>query len=330
MYRRLWLCVVLGCACGDDGAPRDANPDDAAPACETALGWNAAPPMPLGATQETATVAVDGRIYVLGGLSGSMGVLSAVQVYDTQTCRWSLGPELPTPVHHANAAVFNGTIYVVGAMETLQFRAVGHTWSWSPSTEHAWTILPSMPTGTERGSSAVGVIGDRIFVAGGLRGGATAEVSSFRPSDGQWDTALPPLPAARDHGCGSVVDGKLYVTGGRRGATLLGEVHELTPGGDWVDRSPLPTPRGGVACGIVAGRIIVAGGEGNRSTATGVFAEVEAYDPATSQWTSLAPMVTPRHGMGAAVWNDQLYVPGGATQEGFGAVATHEVFSLAR
>jgi hypothetical protein len=33
--------------------------------------------------------------------------------------------------------------------------------------------------------------------------------------------------------------------------------------------------------------------------------------------------------MGAAVWNDVLYVPGGAPRELFGAVATHEALRLA-
>jgi hypothetical protein len=39
-------------------------------------------------------------------------------------------------------------------------------------------------------------------------------------------------------------------------------------------------------------------------------------------------MLTPRHGMGAAVWNNVLYVPGGASRELFGAVSTHEALRL--
>jgi hypothetical protein len=38
-------------------------------------------------------------------------------------------------------------------------------------------------------------------------------------------------------------------------------------------------------------------------------------------------MPTPRHGMAAAAWNGALYVPGGATSAGFGAVAAHEVLT---
>jgi hypothetical protein len=39
-------------------------------------------------------------------------------------------------------------------------------------------------------------------------------------------------------------------------------------------------------------------------------------------------MPTPRHGMGAAATGGRLYVPGGATVQAFGAVATHEILTL--
>jgi N-acetylneuraminic acid mutarotase len=76
----------------------------------------------------------------------------------------------------------------------------------------------------------------------------------------------------------------------------------------------------------VKGRFVVVGGEGNAAAASGVFDDVEAYDPATDAWDVLEPMLTPRHGTGAAELNGKLYVPGGATQQAFGAVDTNEVY----
>jgi hypothetical protein len=38
-------------------------------------------------------------------------------------------------------------------------------------------------------------------------------------------------------------------------------------------------------------------------------------------------MPSPRHGIGAAVVGDRIWVPGGATVQGFGAVTTHDVFT---
>lgn len=336
VMRRLMVFLVIA-ACGDDGGvtTHDANTngDAAIGACTPAPGWTAAPSLARGDTQETATVALDGKIYVLGGFGGAaenVPVLASVQIFDTVTCAWSMGPDLPRSVHHANAAVVDGRIYVVGAMEGLNFMAVGHVWSWNPATDTAWATHTSMPAGTQRGSAVTGVIGGTIYLAGGLRGGAVNQVSSYTPMTDTWDTTtLPVLPIVRDHGCGGVVDGKLYVTGGR--ATSIGStsssVYEYTPGGAWIPRMPMPTGRGGTACGVVGDRIIVVGGEGNGASPTGVFPQVESYQPSSDTWMMHAPMPMPRHGMGAAGWNGTLYVPGGADTQGFGAVATHEVFT---
>jgi N-acetylneuraminic acid mutarotase len=295
--------------------------------CDLTVGWSAAPPVLGGAIQETAVVALDGKIYVLGGFNAALEVVDSVRIYDPATCAWSDGPPLPRPIHHANAAVVNGAIYVLGAMETRQFGAIGDSYAWRPG-DAGWTTKASMPPTTQRGSAAVGAIGDVIYLAGGLRNGSVATVSAYSTTTDTWNTNLPPLPMARDHGCGGAVNGKLYAIGGRGGSigAVTGRVFEYTPGDPaWIEKAPMPTARGGIACGVLGDRIIAVGGEGNPTTATRVFAEVEAYTVSTNTWTALPAMATPRHGMGAAVYGGALYVPGGATKEGFGAVDTHEV-----
>jgi N-acetylneuraminic acid mutarotase len=324
--------AALATACGGDGGGGgpDAAGGDAPAGCAQAVPWATAPPLPLGPTQETAAVAVAGRIYVLGGFSGTLGVLRAVQVFDPATCAWSAGPDLPRAIHHANAAVVDGTIYVVGAMVGLDFQAIGDVWRWNPATDAGWEARAAMPAGTARGSAVTGVVpGGVIVVAGGLRGGAVAEVSAYDTARDAWDTTYPPLPAARDHACGAAIDGTLYVAGGRQRAidSRRATVYSLTPGERWRERAPMPTARGGTACGVVGGELIVMGGEGNPDAASGVFAEVEAYTPATDGWRALPPMPTPRHGLAAAGWDGRLYAPGGADRQGFGAVAVHEVLT---
>jgi N-acetylneuraminic acid mutarotase len=324
-------CVALGwgggCGGGDEGArPDGAAGDGAVVGCTDGAGWTAAPPVAGGPVQETAVVAEGGKIYVIGGFRSASEIVATVRVFDTASCTWSEGPPLPRRVHHANAAVVDGTIYVLGSM-IEGFAAIGDVWAFRPASGGGWVTRASMPAGTQRGSAVVGVIGGVIYLAGGLRNGAVAQVSSYTPAIDMWNTSLPPLPQSNDHGCGGVVGGKLYVTGGRMGTTTSrsSQVFEYTPGGAWATKAAMPTARGGTACGVIGDRIIVVGGEGNPGTPTGVFEEVEAYDAIGDRWQALAPMVTPRHGMGAAVWNGALYVPGGASRELFGAVDTHEV-----
>ena len=293
------------------------------------MPWASAPELPLGPTQETAVDATGGKIYVLGGFTQTNGIVAGVQIFDPVTCTWSIGPDLPKPIHHANAAVSGGTIYVLGSLETINFTAIPDVWAWNPATETAWSTKAAMPAGTQRGSSVVGAIDGKLYVAGGLRGGAVGEVSMYDPAANTWTTGLPALPMSRDHACGGVVGGKLYVLGGRQ-TNITSQspiVYELTPGVGWAERAPMPTARGGTACGVVGNRIVVVGGEGNAAAATGVFPQVEAYDTVTNTWETLAPMPTPRHGMGAGVVDGRIYVPGGADRQGFGAVATHEILT---
>jgi hypothetical protein len=72
----------------------------------------------------------------------------------------------------------------------------------------------------------------------------------------------------------------------------------------------------------------VFGGEGNAAAPSGNFPQVELYDPRADRWEALAPMPTPRHGIGAAAFDGRIFVPGGATVQGFGAVNVHEAFDV--
>ncbi len=76
------------------------------------------------------------------------------------------GLYLPTQLHHVNAAVMNGRIYVLCAL-LPDFSAVGLGWSWAPG-ESDWTGEAQMAAGSEVGAAVVGVAGDRILVAGGF------------------------------------------------------------------------------------------------------------------------------------------------------------------
>ncbi len=333
--RRPWMIALVLAGCGDDAATVDAGGDGASgtdgavTTCAPGPGWVPAPAVGTGPTQETAVVAVDDKLYVIGGFNAQLAVVDTLQVFDTATCEWSLGPTLPRPVHHANAAVHNGRIYVLGAMETINFTPVGHVWSLAPG-DTEWQVHATMPAGQQRGAGIVATIGDRIYLAGGLRGGSVAQLSAYVPATDTWDTTLPPLPVTRDHGCGGAVGGTLYATGGRSTniGALQGEVYAYTPGGAWEIRAAMPTPRGGTACGVLGDRIIVVGGEGNGTASSGVFPQVESYNATTNTWIQHDPMMTPRHGMGAAVIGNSLYVPGGATVQAFGAVDTFEILTL--
>jgi Kelch motif protein len=218
---------------------------------------------------------------------------------------------------------------VLGALQGSEFTAIGNTWIYEPKTD-AWSSGTPMPEDTQRGAAAVGVVGTRVYVAGGSRNQTVADFSSYDTATDAWEP-LPDLPQARNHLVGGVVDGVFFAIGGRQLGIddLYDRVDAYAPiEGAWQTRASMPTARGGCAAGVVGNRIIVVGGEGNPATSTGVFAETEAYQAEMDMWQVFDPMPTPRHGTGAAGLDGVLYVPAGATQQGFGAVDTNEAFVL--
>jgi len=52
----------------------------------------------------------------------------------------------------------------------------------------------------------------------------------------------------------------------------------------------------------------------------------EVYDPATDSWASLPDMAVGRHGFGAAVIGDRMYMPCGSTRQGIEPQTTNSVF----
>jgi len=135
---------------------------------------------------------------------------------------------------------------------------------------------------------------------------------------------LPPVPTARDHLAAAAIDGRFYAVGGRAGQLFdVLEVYDPATG-EWSTLTPMPTARGGLAAAALGGRLFTFGGEGNSADPQGIFPQVEVYDPASDRWSGLPDLPTPRHGMGAAVSGEQIYVPGGATIAGFRASAANE------
>ena len=318
------LLAAAGCTADDD----DAGP-------ENYFTWGVTTPLSGGARQETAVVTVDfDNVYVLGGFDESITVVDDVTRVGVTPA--GVAP-LPVPMHHANAGVADGKIWVLGFLTGLDFAADGRVFSYDPATD-VWAEGPSMPLGTERGASGVAYDdeGD-IYVVGGLRdSAAVADVSRFTPAltgtGGTW-TGLTDLPAPRDHLVAGMIDGTVFAAGGRN-TVITSHVPELlefdpTGAGTWVARASMPTSRGGAAGAVWGGRLWVIGGEGNGDDPSGVFPQVEAYDPLLDKWESMPPMLTPRHGTGAGAdsgeGNNGIIVPGGADQQAFGAVDTVEI-----
>lgn len=278
--------------------------------------------------QEHGVVALNGEIYVLGGFTPS--ATAGVQAYSPATDTWRDVADFPVVFHHPNAAAIDGKLYVAGFLFGSSLNTGdGRVFSYDPSSNE-WTPRTSMPAGTERGSGCVATLDSKLYVFGGASRTTMPDASVYDTVRDTWDE-LTFMPELREHCVAAAVDGKIYIVSGRSGGISgVGAASFVySPATDTYDeRAPIPTPRGGAAGALLHGRIFVFGGEGNPDATSGVFPQIEAYDPATDTWHTYPSMATPRHGYGAAALDDRIYLPGGATSQGFGAVDAHTMFTF--
>lgn len=229
--------------------------------------WSTVAPVPGTAVENPAVVAVNGKLYVLGGSTAPFsGAVGQAAVYDPSSDAWSSLPPLPTPRGGAVAQHVGGKIYVVGGMT-----ADGASSSLVEVLDLAsgtWSTAPAMNTARDNpGSAAIdGVIyvfGGRTRAANGTTlNGALSTVEAFDPATGTW-SARAPMPTGRRTAVSAVIDGMALLVGGEGGGD--GNAFDATERYDpvldsWQKLWPMTTPRHGAAGGVVDGRLHVVGG----------------------------------------------------------------------
>jgi N-acetylneuraminic acid mutarotase len=270
--------------------------------------------------QEVGVAELGGKIYVAGGFRQDRSTANTVEVYDPASDKWSFVAPMPVALHHPAAAAVEGKLYVIGG--TSPGGAANANLEYDQQ-KNGWKAKAPMPTA--RSSPAAAVIDGKIFVAGGDPARRAFEV--YDPKADKW-TQLTPMPTPRDHLAAVAFGGKFYAVGGRPPLTL-NALEVFDPATNrWSALAPMPTGRSGIAGAVVKDCLYVFGGEGNPSHPRGVFPQNEVYNPKTNSWERLAPMPTPRHGIGAAVIGNKIHIPGGADVQGYGLIAANEVFTV--
>lgn len=264
--------------------------------------------------QEVGVAAVAGKIYVAGGFRANGTTADTVEVYDPENDRWEFVAAMPLRLHHPAAASVGGKLYIIGG--TSPAGVSDALLEYDPETNR-WARKAPLPTPRSAAAAAVG--DGKIYIVGGSPAPRGSDVIVYDPETDTW-TILPPMPTPRNHHAAVAIGAKVYVVGGRPptvpGLTAL-EVYDPETK-RWARLSPMPTPRSGIAGAVVRGCLYVLGGEGNPNHPLGIYPQTEGYNPLTDRWETLVPMPTPRHGMGAAVIGDKIYVPAGATRQGLG------------
>ena len=164
-----------------------------------------------------ATAVIGDRIYVAGGAMGveARDPTGRLEVFDLSTGRWSSGPDMPTPRHHAGAVAVDGKLYVLGGRSERDY-SLDVVERFDPRANR-WEPAPSLPLGV--GALARCATGDRLLA---ISGGDDSEawvtpadvvvrsgdlpVDTPRRSSGSHATGTQPPPSAAS----------AYVFGGAR------------------------------------------------------------------------------------------------------------------
>ena len=287
---------------------------------------------------EHGYVKVGDRFYLVGGRGEKL-----TQAFDPATGRWSDGAAPPVEMHHFQAVEHDGKVWVVGAMTGgyPDEPPIPRVHVYDPASD-SWSLGPEIPEDRRRGGAGAIAHEGRIYVVAGIRNGHTdghvAWFDAFDPATGEW-TRLPDAPRPRDHFQAAIVDGRLFAIGGRRSSAATGQTFELTvpevdvydfATGEWTTlpaASNLPTERAGTTSVVLNGEILVIGGESGAQQPA--HAEVEALDPATGRWRTLAPLNTGRHATQAVVHDGRIYVAAGSRTRGATEINSQEVYTPA-
>lgn len=239
--------------------------------------WTEIAPMPSHRAYGEA-VENQGQIYVLGGSSSGIA-MATLEKYDPTADSWSQLEPMPTARSRFSATQMNGKIYVFGGMENetavLAYDIAGNEWN----------QVGTLPKPLFAASATA--YNGMIYLVGGSDPDEfwKNDVTVFNPANGSF-TPRAEMPTRRHSHRASLVNGKIYVTGGLNAEIThiffaSVEVYDIATN-SWLTRSQMNVRRHDHAAGVINGRIYVAGGLTDLIEPD-IINHVEEYDPSNDQ-----------------------------------------------
>jgi N-acetylneuraminic acid mutarotase len=226
---------------------------------------------------------------------------------------WGMRASVLEPLSELALAEANGKLYLMGGYPAS--RVTARTVQVYDIATDTWSYGPELPVRNNHGMAA-SVNGKVYLIGGQLNADDPPNTNSYvntvyelDPAVGAWVTKAP-MPTARSSGAAVVIDGKIYVAGGRlpRGSDFAA----YDPATDtWEVLPNLPTQRNHFIGAAINGRAHYVGGRQGNGLSPLMTTVHEVFDPQTKTWTTAAPMLRPRSGMNGVMARGMFHVWGG-------------------
>ncbi|XP_077294026.1 kelch-like protein 35 [Arctopsyche grandis] len=138
-------------------------------------------------------------------------------------------------------------------------------------------------------------------------------VERWNSKIGNWEIIAPLLVAVNGH-CASVIDGKIFVTGGILNNILTNKLQIYSvETNSWSYRADMIQGRSFHSNVVIKGKLFIAGGYYWLSP-TNVLSSVEQYDPIANVWTAFTQLPNPADGIILCCFQNKLLSMGGHIQ----------------
>lgn len=228
-------------------------------------------------------------LFVLIFITASVIKVNPVSAPSAIENTWTTKEPLPQ-AYVLRAAVVNGKIYAIGNEANYEYDPVADD----------WTARKPMPTA--RQYFGIAVYQNKIYTIGGSwwdpdKGRIPSNANEvYDPLTDTWETREP-MPTTRSSLKASMVNGKIYLIGGRTGdqktTVALNEVYD--PATDsWITKEPMLYPVVAYASAVVDGKIYVIGGQNEFHDPDDSLNtdHNQIYDPETDTWSLGASLPT--------------------------------------
>lgn len=220
--------------------------------------WSRGPDLP-GPRDHAALVALDGKLYLVGGFTtGLAGATAGLWRLDAPGGAWVEAQSMGTARGALGAVAVGGRLLAVGGVDASG-QDLRNT-EWYDPIEDRWTPGPDL----SRTRQHVGVAsrGRTVFAIGGRSPNLdTVERLRFRDGkpDGRW-TPAPPLGFSRSGNGAATVNGTVCTAGGEESAGTIAPI-ECMRRGHWEHVGDMTVPRHGLAVVAVGNTLhLISGG----------------------------------------------------------------------